>query len=103
MKKLAFVLVLSAFCATAALAVPPGRTLEFDKSPMGKVIFDGKLHNDAAKSCAQCHNKDTFPAMKKGTVTITMDEIYAGKQCGICHNGQLAFDAKGNCARCHKK
>jgi c(7)-type cytochrome triheme protein len=44
-----------------------------------------------------------FPKMKQGTVKITMDEIYASKQCGVCHNGGRAFDAKGNCGRCHVK
>jgi c(7)-type cytochrome triheme protein len=39
--------------------------------------------------------------MKQGTVTITMEQIYAGKLCGVCHNGQRAFDAKSNCNRCH--
>ena len=87
--------------AGVALAVPPGRTLNFDKSPTGKVVFDGKIHADAGAKCAECHNADTFPKMKQGTVTITMEQIYAGKLCGVCHNGQRAFDAKGNCNRCH--
>lgn len=103
MKTLTLTLSLLVLLASTALAVPPGKTLVFDKSPMGAVTFDGKIHNEAAKSCAKCHNKDTFPAMKKGTVTITMEQIYAGKLCGICHNGKLAFDAKSNCGRCHKK
>jgi c(7)-type cytochrome triheme protein len=44
-----------------------------------------------------------FPKMKQGTVKITMDEIYAGKLCGACHNGKRSFDAKSNCNRCHVK
>jgi len=89
--------------ASLALAVPPGRTLEFSKSPMGKVTFDGKLHKEAGNSCKDCHNSNVFPKMKQGTVTITMNEIYAGKLCGTCHNGKRAFDAKSNCTRCHVK
>lgn len=86
-----------------ALAVPPGRTLEFSNSPMGKVTFDGQLHKDKGNACKDCHNKNVFPKMKQGTVTITMNEIYAGKLCGTCHNGQRAFDAKTSCTRCHVK
>ncbi|KJR40089.1 hypothetical protein MCHI_004013 [Candidatus Magnetoovum chiemensis] len=40
--------------------------------------------------------------MKKGTVKITMNDINAGKQCGTCHNGKVAF-ATTDCAKCHKK
>ncbi|MCD6525393.1 MAG: cytochrome C [Desulfuromonas sp.] len=89
--------------STTALAVPKGKSLTFDKAKMGVVTFDGTLHNSVAKKgCRECHNAGTFPQMKQGTVTITMENIYAGRQCGICHNGQRAFAAKGNCKKCHK-
>ena len=52
-------------------------------------------------SCKDCHNDGLFPKMKQGTVKITMEQIYAGKLCGTCHNGKKAFEAKGNCQRCH--
>ena len=86
-----------------ALAVPAGKTLEFSKSPMGVVTFDGTFHREAGQKCKSCHNKETFPKMKQGTVEITMNDIYAGKLCGACHNGERAFDAQGNCTRCHVK
>ena len=89
--------------SSVALAVPGKKTIEFTKSPMGVVTFDGTLHKEAGIRCKECHNSDMFPKMKLGTVTITMDEIYAGNLCGVCHNGGRAFDAKGNCARCHVK
>lgn len=100
-----FLLLMLGFALSAglALAVPAGKTLEFSNSSEGTVIFDGKLHKEAGNSCKDCHNNDVFPKMKQGTVTITMDEIYAGKYCGVCHNGQRAFDAKANCTRCHVK
>ena len=85
------------------LAVSAGNVLEFNKSPMGLVKFDGQIHKDAGNKCKDCHNNDMFPKMKQGTVNITMEEIYAGRLCGVCHNGQRAFDAKGNCQRCHVK
>jgi c(7)-type cytochrome triheme protein len=91
------------FSDAVALAVPASKTIEFNKSPMGVVKFDGTVHKEAGMKCKDCHNKEMFPKMKQGTVTITMDQIYAGKLCGVCHNGKRAFDAKGNCARCHIK
>ena len=91
------------FSAGSALAVPAKKTIEFNKSPMGTVIFDGTLHKEQDLKCKDCHNKDMFPKMKQGTVEITMDEIYAGNLCGVCHNGKRAFDAQSNCARCHVK
>ncbi len=104
MKKLALFLSLLVLCAvTSAIAVPPGKTLTFDKSSMGPVEFSGTTHKDAGVSCKECHNKDMFPKMKQGTVAITMDQIYAGELCGKCHNGTRAFEAKTSCNRCHVK
>lgn len=104
MKKLVLLLGVLLLCAvTAAVAVPPGKELSFDKSSMGVVTFSGSIHKDAGVSCKECHNKDMFPKMKQGTVEITMAKIYAGELCGTCHNGGRAFEAKKSCTRCHKK
>lgn len=104
MKKIMILASLILLCgASQTLAVPAGKSLTFDGSRMGVVTFDGAVHNKVAKSCRECHNPEVFPQMKKGTVAITMKEIYAGRQCGICHNGERAFNAKGNCQRCHKR
>lgn len=104
MKKLiVLALVFLLTCSGMALAVGNKKTLEFNDSPMGKVVFDGTLHKEAGNKCKDCHNEGMFPKMKQGTVKITMEEIYAGNLCGVCHNGQRAFDAKSNCNRCHIK
>ncbi|PLY01896.1 MAG: cytochrome C [Desulfuromonas sp.] len=103
MKSILLSVVLVLVAASMAMAVPASKSLDFDKSSMGNVTFSGEVHAGAGMKCKECHNKNTFPKMKQGTVTITMDEIYAGKLCGICHNGQRAFSAKGNCNRCHKR
>lgn len=104
MKKWFVLLTVILFVGSSiAIAVPAKKTLEFSNSPMGTVIFDGTLHKEAGNKCKDCHNKDMFPKMKQGTVKITMENIYASKQCGVCHNGTKAFDAKTNCNRCHKK
>jgi c(7)-type cytochrome triheme protein len=104
MKKVAIlltVLIVMAFIGSA-LAVPPGKTVEYAGGAMGKVVFDGKIHADKGKKCNDCHTK-IFP-MKKGQVKITGPHK-PGEFCGNCHNGEIAFlqsDMK-NCKRCHKK
>lgn len=103
MRKLLLVAVCLLITAGFAVAVPPGKSLEFPNSPMGTVTFDGKLHKEAGNACKDCHNEGVFPKMKHGTVKITMNEIYAGNLCGVCHNGKRAFDAKTSCTRCHVK
>lgn len=89
--------------AATAFAVPGGKTIEFNNSPMGKVIFDGSKHKDAGATCKECHTDGMFPKMKQGTVKVTMEDIYAGRLCGFCHNGKRAFGTAGNCNRCHIK
>lgn len=104
MQKMICLIVAALFLSsTAALAVPANKTLEFNKSPMGLVKFDGTVHKDAGLKCKDCHNNEMFPKMKQGTVSITMAEIDSGKLCGVCHNGKRAFGSEGNCARCHIK
>ena len=103
MRTLLLLIICTLLATGLALAVPTGKTLEFSNSPMGTVVFDGKIHKEAGNSCKDCHKQGVFPKMKLGTVKITMNEIYAGKFCGVCHNGERAFDAKANCDRCHVK
>ena len=104
MQKLAILIVAILFVSSSVvLAVPAKKTITFSDSCMGAVNFDGTVHKDAGVKCKECHNDEMFPKMKQGTVKITMNEIYAGKLCGVCHNGKRAFDAQGNCARCHVK
>jgi c(7)-type cytochrome triheme protein len=87
----------------SAMAVPPGKTIEFADGAMGKVIFDGKVHADKGLKCNDCHTK--IFKMKKGAEKITMADMNAGKNCGTCHNGEKAFKSSdpANCAKCHKK
>lgn len=104
MKKIMLLLSILLFCAaTAVIAVPKNKSLTFDQSSMGPVEFSGKIHSEAGFKCKDCHNKEMFPKMKKGTVEIKMDKIYAGEQCGVCHDGSRAFAAKKSCNRCHVK
>ncbi len=85
-----------------ATAVSPGKTLEFKDGSAGKVVFSGKTHADAGERCRDCH--PGIFQMRKGSVRITMAEMNAGKNCGMCHNGTKAFKSgePANCKRCHK-
>ena len=94
-------MILTVMASGNALAVGPDKTLEFKNNSMGTVIFDGTAHKKAGLSCSDCHNPEVFPKMKQGTVKITMNDLYAGKYCGRCHDGKKAFLIKGNCTRCH--
>ena len=87
----------------SAMAVPPGKTVDFAGGSAGKVVFDGKVHADKGLKCGDCHTK--IFKMKKGADTITMADINAGKACGTCHNGEKAFKSSdaANCSKCHKK
>jgi c(7)-type cytochrome triheme protein len=87
----------------SALAVGPGKTLEYPDGAMGKVTFDGKIHADKGLKCNDCHTK--IFQMKKGAAKMTMADINGGKFCGECHNGTKAFATKeaANCGKCHKK
>ncbi len=96
-------LLVSLVVAVSAYAVPGGKIIEFNSGPAGKVLFDGEKHKTAGATCKECHTDGMFPKMKQGTVKITMEEINAGRLCGVCHNGKRAFGPSGNCARCHVK
>ena len=85
----------------SAMAVPPGKTVEYATSA-GKVVFDGKVHADKGLKCNDCHTK--IFQMKKAA-KMTMADMNGGKYCGECHNGTKAFATKdaANCGKCHKK
>ena len=103
-KQIAAIGLILMFLVTGyALAVGPGKSLEFEGSPTGTVVFDGTAHKKAGLACSDCHNPEIFPKMKQGTIKITMNDLYAGKYCGRCHDGKKAFIIMGNCARCHHK
>jgi len=86
----------------SAMATPPGKTVEY-ATPMGKVVFDGKVHADKGLKCTDCHTK--IFQMKKGAAKMKMAAINKGEFCGACHNGTKAFKASdpANCKKCHKK
>ena len=98
-----FTLAIAVVFIGSAMAVPPGKTVEFAGGGTGKVVFDGKTHADKGLKCNDCHTK-LFP-MKKGGEKLTMADMKTGKNCGACHNATKAFGVaeKADCGKCHKK
>ena len=72
-------LIMTVVFAGSGLAVPHGKTIDYEGWIAGKVIFDGKIHGDKGLGCTDCHPK-VFP-MKKET-KITMAKINEGKYWG---------------------
>jgi len=95
-----FLVLLLVFGVSNAQAIQPGKTVTWD-TPMGKVVFDGKVHYDAKVKCLECHSK--IFKMKKGSTEMKMSDIHEGKFCGKCHNGKRSFASKDNCDICHRK
>ena len=84
------------------VAVPPGMKIEFTKSPMGKVVFDGNVHPAKGILCDSCHPK--IFEQKKGTAQIKLADHEKGEKfCFACHNGKAAWAPKDNCNKCHIK
>ncbi len=52
----------------------------------------------ALLGCDSCHPVPF--AERAGAATITMERIFRGEACGMCH-GKVAFPAWANCERCH--
>lgn len=67
---------------------------------MPAVIFPHWWHRTQF-TCKVCHMEIGFP-MKAGETDFVMGDIFAGKQCGTCHNGSIAFMPM-DCARCHSQ
>ena len=72
--------------------------------PVKAVVFGHKEHVAMGLDCASCHDK-AFE-MRKGASEehpqkFNMKALYAGKYCGVCHNGNIAFASNTRCASCH--
>ena len=72
--------------------------------PVKAVVFGHKQHVDMGLDCSSCHDK-AFE-MRKGASeehpqNFNMKALYAGKYCGVCHNGNIAFASDTRCTSCH--
>ena len=82
-----------------ALKVEGGLSLEARTEGMPDIIFSHKKHA-VWDGCELCH-PDIFVSVKKGSVKYSMQEMFEGKYCGVCH-GKVAFPLL-DCQRCHEK
>jgi c(7)-type cytochrome triheme protein len=74
------------------------KALTYTSAGMSPVIFSHELHT-AMFECNNCHT--AIFKYKKGGSGMKMDDLYQGKFCASCHNGQSAFGSS-DCQRCHK-
>jgi len=74
------------------------REVSYPSKTMSAVSFSHELHTAMFK-CDDCHTK--LFKFKKGGSGMKMDDLYQGKFCGACHNGQSGFSVN-DCQRCHK-
>jgi c(7)-type cytochrome triheme protein len=71
---------------------------KMEKAGLPPVIYPHWVHRIWFE-CKVCHN-DIF-IMKRWRNEISQEKIVAGKQCGVCHNGDIAFSAEEKCEKCH--
>lgn len=94
------------FAAGLLLACPPLHAEYGDvvmnkfseKSGVRPVIFPHWAHR-IRYQCKVCH-ADLEIKMRAGGSDTNMEKIAAGKSCGACHNGKIAWDAD-RCDVCH--
>jgi c(7)-type cytochrome triheme protein len=106
---LVLVLVVSVAFVGSAIAVPPGKTIEYADGDQGKVIFSGDTHGPKqGMKCNDCHPKPF--AMKKGAFKMTKEDHGKPDYCGKCHDGKEHYGKvvfsqsnEADCAKCHKK
>ncbi len=74
------------------------RTREgMEEGEVEAVVFPHWFHRIRFR-CKVCH-EDTF-VTNKGENNVDMDQISAGEQCGMCHDGSVAWDPL-ECENCH--
>jgi len=106
-------LLLSLFVAFAlvgsAMAVGPGKSVEYAGGDVGKVMFNGDTHGmKQGMKCNDCHPKPF--AMKKAAFKMTKEDHGKADFCGKCHdgkehNGKVVFSQSDekDCGKCHVK
>jgi c(7)-type cytochrome triheme protein len=73
------------------------------KAGMAPVVFAHWSHR-SRYTCRVCHQQLGF-SMRSGDTGITRSQYLAGKYCGACHNGDIAFGVADGpnpqCKKCH--
>lgn len=80
------------------LEVPKDYAIEAKINGLPEIIFSHRKHA-IWNGCELCH-PDIY-SVKAGTTKYTMEDVFAGKFCGVCH-GSVAFPSI-DCQRCHTK
>jgi c(7)-type cytochrome triheme protein len=95
------ILFLAGAAAAQPLKLPPDLVYSKTDGSPGKVIFSHELHVALSDKCTTCHV--ALFRILNPTRHITHTDMEAGKACGACHNGQMAFGPEdaSTCARCH--
>ncbi len=65
----------------------------------GNIVFSHGVHMIFAEGCEECH-LEPWPMKRSSSGTITMEPMYRGESCGVCHDGDRAFSAT-DCSQCH--
>lgn len=80
------------------MAKPSDSLIASNVKGMPGIIFSHEKHS-IWNGCALCH-PEVFPSVKKGeAATYSMNDIFDGKYCGVCH-GKVAFPMV-ECQGCH--
>lgn len=100
-------------CVCALALLPPGGALQAEPGDVvlkrsapslgdfPPATFPHWIHRMQYK-CPACH--DELFAMKAQSSRVSMSDIMAGRLCGQCHNGKVAFASTfATCNRCHRK
>lgn len=94
-------IVVTALAAPVAWAVVGGGDITFRPAGAASVLYSHDYHVTQKKlKCSECHYR-LFTTMAQHH-KVTMADMQKGSSCGWCHNGDRAFDVKGNCGKCHK-
>jgi c(7)-type cytochrome triheme protein len=98
------VLIVAIAFVGSAMAVGPGKIVEYAGGGAGIVIFNGSTHGTAqGMKCPDCHPK--LFEMKKGAFKMIKEDHGKETGCGACHNGTKAFSQSDEtgCGKCHIK
>ncbi len=75
----------------------PQKPITYKQKDAAPVDFSHEFHSSVF-GCKDCHPK--IWQMKRSSKKMTMDAMYEGKFCGVCHNEKDAFAAT-DCDKCH--
>lgn len=106
-KKRAQLMLLCLAVVTAGAAFAGAASAEYadvilnhnaEKGGMRPVVFSHWFHRIRFR-CKVCHSELGFE-MRAGANLVTMNDLYEGRFCGMCHNNQIAWGLE-NCGLCH--